>query len=227
MSKFKHSYQAFLFFPILYEEIQLPTGSDIAKLDAIAEIVTDCSGQWLPKIRDMTQYPTIAMLELHSRNAHGPGQVGCSAIPTYAILCNPYLNQSKVPTVRFIKFEGASRSFFVGAEARKNSQTEVYGLYQSDVDPFMFMKSLRGICDIIFDLLLLGFIDSMKASRGLRFAFGKFDYAEEDAEKWDVSINHAEIALKKFREAAEQYQNGRLGCCDDTVEEGMQALNTA
>ena len=45
MSKFKHSYQAFLFFPILYEEIQLPTGSDIAKLDAIAEIVTDCSGQ--------------------------------------------------------------------------------------------------------------------------------------------------------------------------------------
>lgn len=39
MSKFKYSYQAFLFFPILHEEIQLPTGSDLAKLDAIAEIV--------------------------------------------------------------------------------------------------------------------------------------------------------------------------------------------
>lgn len=45
MSKFKYSYQAFLFFPILHEEIQLPTGSDLAKLDAIAEIVLDCSGQ--------------------------------------------------------------------------------------------------------------------------------------------------------------------------------------
>ena len=53
MSKFKYSYQAFLFFLIIYEEMQLPTGSDIGKLDAIAEIFMDCSGQWLPKIKDM------------------------------------------------------------------------------------------------------------------------------------------------------------------------------
>lgn len=45
MNNFKYSYQAFLFFPIIYEEIQLPTGSDIGKLDAIAKNFMDCSGQ--------------------------------------------------------------------------------------------------------------------------------------------------------------------------------------
>ena len=49
---------------------------------------------------------------------------------------------------------------------------------------------------------------------------------EEDAKEWDVSINHAQTALKKFYKSAEQYQIGNLWCCDDIVKEGMQALNT-
>lgn len=206
--KYAYAYQAFFYYPILFEQIQMlaqdPLEMEDDKIDAIAEIVRDCD-------------------HLHQRNARSQPDLPVPSI--YAILHNGFQDHSKLPTFSFVKFDCTSSTYTIGED--KNSRQREYPLCQALVDPLVFMKNLRDICDLIFDVLILGFIETLKASKGFRPFFSPHDFADEDEERWNVPRRHAETALKRLRSADAQRRSGHTGYCDEMVEEGMQALKMA
>jgi len=160
---------------------------------------------------------------LYWRNARHQPDLPVPSI--YAILHSGFQDYSKLPTFRFIRFNCTSFSYAIGED--KNSQQSEYPLCQASVDPLVFLKNLRHICDLIFDILILGFIESLKASQGFRAFFSPHDFMDEDDERWNVPQRHAETALKMLRGADAQCQNGHTEYCDEMVGKGMQALKMA
>lgn len=161
--------------------------------------------------------------DLHRRNARR--QPDLPVPPIYAILHNGFQDYSKLPTFRFVKFDCTSFTYAIGED--KNSGQREYPLRQASVDPLVFLKNLRDICDLIFDVLILGFIESLKASQGFRPFFSPHDFTDEDEERWNTPRRHAETALKRLRGADAQRRSSHTGYCDEMVGEGMQALKMA
>jgi hypothetical protein len=77
--------------------------------------------------------------------------------------------------------------------------------------PNNFVRELRQICDVIFDLLLRGYVSSLKGfyeqEKRRSGSNGKQWEPEGEFNKWDEAIQHAEEAQKLFRDAASLWMN--------------------
>ena len=87
-----------------------------------------------------------------------------------------------------------------------------------------FIEALRSICEIIFDLLLSGYVSSLMAyNYSVKKSNGE-DQPRACADKWEEAINAAVKALQDFREAEMKRQSQLINDANSIVEEAMAFL---
>ena len=87
-----------------------------------------------------------------------------------------------------------------------------------------FIEALRSICEIIFDLLLSGYVSSLKAyNYSVKKSNGE-DQPRACGDKWEEAINAAVKALQDFREAEMKRQSQLINDANSIVEEAMAFL---
>jgi hypothetical protein len=139
----------------------------------------------------------------------------------YGILCDG-------ASFQFFLFDGSTKppSFYRG--------TYVEDLYQrglrladfTETDRARsFIRSLRIICETIFDLLLHGYISSVKAYRDRsNNCSPEHSKPRKSLDKWDEAVSSANEALEKFRDAEmKRLKKDRAGA-NALVREAQTAL---
>jgi hypothetical protein len=141
-------------------------------------------------------------------------------LPVYGILCDG-------EAFEFFKFDGSTKpfSFYLGCDP-KDPPARLRAFRLPDLAGILtsrpFIHTLRPICEIIFDLLLQGYISSLKANHD---PFVSANTKEGQPRKnWEQAINFAVEALRKFRNAEMQRQNQLIDEANTTVLQAMDSL---
>jgi hypothetical protein len=83
-----------------------------------------------------------------------------------------------------------------------------------------FIASLRPICEIIFDLLLCGYVSSLKANHKIT----REGWPRGHIDKWEEAISAAVRASQDFRDAEMKHQAQLINEANSIVEEAMTSL---
>ena len=92
--------------------------------------------------------------------------------------------------------------------------------FSSEPAAHHFIHSLHPICEILFNLLLIGYITSLKAFCDYTSQHGE----QEKLDGWDKAIRFAEVALEKSQDAEVLRQNNSIVDADSTTEAAFKAL---
>jgi len=84
-----------------------------------------------------------------------------------------------------------------------------------------FIDALRPICEIIFDLLLSGYVSSLQRYHTMDKNTGQ---PRETIEKWAEAVSAAVKASQDFREAETKRQTQLIGEANSIAEEAMASL---
>ena len=144
-------------------------------------------------------------------------------VPVYGILCNK-------SSFQFFLFDGSTKSlsFFRGAFPGDPLLLR-WGLelpnFIKTENACPFIRSLRTICETVFDLLLRGYISSVGAYRD-RSAKRSSEQSKpsKNLDKWDEALKSANEALGKFRDADVKRQNKDRAGAKEHVQEALIAL---
>ena len=143
-------------------------------------------------------------------------------IPVFGILCDG-------ESFQFFLFDGSSTPFSFTRGSLKDSPTfqQIFKL-----DEFIatrssgpFIRNLRQICEITFDLLLQSYISSLAVYRNR-----SVNKAEREGtpmkimEEWDEALWLATDALEKFRAAEQMRQSDLPDKANTTAEDAMDFL---
>jgi len=126
-----------------------------------------------------------------------------SLVPVFGILCDG-------AKFEFFKFQedGNSYTFSRGCIPGDPRAFRI-GLPISDpsLNPTLFLKELRIICETIFDIMLQAYVLSLEAFRDRSVERGKkFNPPRKGLTKWEDALKSARSALDKFRRADESYR---------------------
>jgi hypothetical protein len=145
-------------------------------------------------------------------------------VPVYGILCDG-------STFEFFLFDGSTKpySFSRGCLPgdppifRNGFRLEDFAKTET---PRPFILTLRPICEIIFDLLLRGYISSLNAyrSRSSRKS-EKERKPRKSLDKWEEAVKFAEEALKNFQEADAKRHAGLIDESNKITQEALKSLN--
>jgi len=86
-----------------------------------------------------------------------------------------------------------------------------------------FLRSLRQISEIIFDLLLQSYISSLNAYRNRSVGKGNLEEGKTTHE-WEEALCFAGDALKKFRAAETMHQDNLPNEANTTAQDAMDLL---
>jgi hypothetical protein len=88
-----------------------------------------------------------------------------------------------------------------------------------------FIRALRQICDIIFDLLLQSYISSLDAYRNRSVSKGmKEGRPRKSTHEWEEALCFADDALEKFRAAETMRRDNLPDEANTTVQDAMDIL---
>jgi predicted ribosome quality control (RQC) complex YloA/Tae2 family protein len=95
------------------------------------------------------------------------------------------------------------------------------------VTPHPFIDALCPICEIIFDLMLEGYILSLEEyhNRSVKNST-KEGKLRQSLDKWDQAISSAHKALEKFRDAEKKHQIQLIDDANAIVQEVMASLKS-
>jgi midasin (ATPase involved in ribosome maturation) len=97
--------------------------------------------------------------------------------------------------------------------------------FSRDKDCGDFAKTLRPICEIIFDLLLESYTTVMDIYRQQSQAISKSEFRKlPSLESWDRALSHAHNALEKCRNAHEHRRTKDWQACDRRAADGQYFL---
>lgn len=140
-------------------------------------------------------------------------------VPVYGILCDG-------DVFEFFRFDGSTNppSFNHGCYG-PTSRTRLVLPDFTDTVTCPFIDALRPICEIIFDMMLRGYVSSLEVyhnrSQQKSVKEGK---PRSSRDKWEQAITHAGVAQTLFRNAETKRQAGLLAEANTTVEEAIKTL---
>jgi hypothetical protein len=138
-------------------------------------------------------------------------------IPIYGILYDGSHFQ-------FFIFDGKTKpfKFSMGAETvapgRRGTQLPLYNFpFQHTRDArISFIHSLRPICETVFNMFLLAYIEALKTRRSVSSA--------ESVDDWDKAIKITEEALEKSQDAEKLRQNNLIAEADELADAALKGL---
>ncbi|KAM6493220.1 hypothetical protein JOM56_011354 [Amanita muscaria] len=154
---------------VVFVEAKLKIGSTEDRLDAIAKVIAECAAcDWNNLRFDVS-------------------------IPIYGILCDG-------SSFQFFTFDGSTKLYKFSMGIVPGSRFRVSaGLslvdFSSEPTARSFIHSLRPICETVFNLLLVGYIASLKMFRDRSASRRK------SLDGWDKALKFAEEALEKSLDA--------------------------
>ena len=143
-------------------------------------------------------------------------------VPVFGILCDG-------ESFQFFLFDGSSTPFSFTRGSLKDSPTfqQIFKL-----DDFIatrssgpFIRNLRQICEITFDLLLQSYILSLEAYRNRSVNKAERQGGpRKSTEEWDEAVFLASDALEKFRAAEQMRQADLPANANTTAEDAIDVL---
>lgn len=141
-------------------------------------------------------------------------------MPVYGILCDG-------DVFEFFCFDGSTKPplFFHGCDPTVPRTHLQLPDFTQTATPRLFIDALRPICEIIFDLMLNGYISSLKAyhSRSVENS-AKEAKPRKSLDKWERAISSAHKALEMFRDAETKRRIQLIVEANAIVQEGMKSL---
>jgi hypothetical protein len=148
-------------------------------------------------------------------------QFSSSPLPVYGVLCDGSVFE-------FFKFKDDKQTLsFTRGCFPGDPRVLRKGLPLSNpsLSPDSFIRNLRPICEIIFDLMLQGFTSSLVAFRDRSMTKSKMNNKpRKSLTKWEEALESAHDACKKCREADKEREDGSVSNANALVQEGMDAL---
>ena len=144
-------------------------------------------------------------------------------MPVYGILCD-----GAELAFEFFRFDGSTKpsSFCRGRDTLLRTRLHLPEFTHA-AHSRGFIDALRPICEIIFDLLLNGYISSLEAdykcSGQDTATAGKLGPSPE---KWTPAISSAQKALTMFRDAETKRGAQLIDEANTTVEQAMETLKS-
>lgn len=83
-----------------------------------------------------------------------------------------------------------------------------------------FMLQLRTACEVVFDVMLRGYIEGLRAN-----SLDSVKWKRPNPNEWDQSLQSANLALEQFRKADVHRQNGDFDSADATADEALAELH--
>lgn len=192
-------------------------GGGNQRLDAVAQVIAECDGQdsdvLLNYERRLITFSYIAC-DWNNRKRD-------FCVPIYGILCDGY-------TFEFFLFDGSTKpfSFKRGLVGSDDPPTSWRPLQLSKLEftstTRPFVNSLRPICEVIFDLLLRGYVSSMKVYQN--HSMNKSTREGQTLDEWEEATSAAVRALQGFRDAETKRQAQLIDEADLIAEEAMISL---
>ncbi|KAF9505804.1 hypothetical protein BS47DRAFT_1385816 [Hydnum rufescens UP504] len=184
---------------ILCIETKLKIGNNDERLATIAQVIAECDGCDLD----------------NAKNSF--------SLPIYCILCDEL-------SFEFFKFERNPnptfrRGCFHGDPKRLRRGLRVPDFEEAE-SALPFILHLRCVCEIIFDVMLRGYIAGLEAYEKQSKAIGdKQGSKRSSLDGWDQAHKSAQDALAMFRNAEDQRRGGDVYSANTTVKEAILMLN--
>ncbi|KAF7976819.1 hypothetical protein HWV62_5496 [Athelia sp. TMB] len=140
-------------------------------------------------------------------------------VPVRAILCDG-------DTFEVFAFDGSTNppAFSRGRDIDLRSLLEL----PKGALPRDFIRALRPICEVVFDVLLGGYVASAEAYRRREAERTANDgQPRPSSDKWEAAIGSAQQALEKFREADVKRRGKLVSEANALVEEAMGLLKSS
>ena len=144
-------------------------------------------------------------------------------VPVFGILCDGNAFQ-------FFLFDGSTKPFSFSRGTLPGDPPAIrYGFklddFTSAESSRPFLRALRQICEIIFDLLLQSYISSLDAYRNRSVGKGRKEgRPRQSTHEWEEALCFAGDALEKFRAAETMRWNNLPGEANTTVQDAMDIL---
>jgi hypothetical protein len=140
----------------------------------------------------------------------------------YGILCDG-------DVFEFFLFDGSTKPplFYHGCDRTVPRTRLQLPDFTQTATPRPFIDALRPICEIIFDLMLAGYISSLEAyhNRSINNS-AKEGKPRQSLDKWDRAISSAHKALEKFRDAEKKRQIQLIDDANAIVQEAVESLKS-
>ena len=193
----------------MFVGVQLNIGTDLEQKNAITQVIAECIGQ--------SVIPSLVTYTINSAPAcdFNNRQDGIS-VPIYGMLCDGTHFQ-------FFCFDGNARpyKFSIGLDPRTQFQVIPLCDFSFHLSSKLFIHGLRTICEIVFNLLLLTYVASLKA-------LVTPQSGQESISSWDerlgVGLRFAEEALKKSQNAEALRQDDLITNANMVTEDAFQDL---
>jgi len=179
---------------VVFMEVNLKISNDQARLKAIAQVIAECD----------------ACDNTNSESGFN--------VPIYGILCDG-------SNIQFFTFDGSTKpyKFSIGVAPGSHPLRQVMAGFQlrflSPLTAHPSIHHLRPICEVIFNLLLVAFIASLKARRA-KSQSGQ----QESLHYWDKALQFAEEALENSEHAEVLRQGNSIVNADANTEAAFKAL---
>jgi len=144
-------------------------------------------------------------------------------VPLYGTLCDGTLFQ-------FFMFDGNNKPYLFSRGTLRGDPPVVRRGFQLDdhtaaETPRPFIRTLRPICELIFDLLLTSYISSLNAYHNRSIGTGqKVRKPRKSTAEWEQALALASDALEKFRVAETKRQNQLCEDANAFVRDAMELL---
>lgn len=141
-------------------------------------------------------------------------------MPVYGILCDG-------DVFEFFWFDGSTKpaSFYHGCDSTVPRTRLLLPDFTQTGTHRPFIDALRPICEIVFDLMLRGYISSLEAyhNRSVKNS-AKEGKTSQSLDKWGRAISSAHQALEMFRDAETKRQIQLIGEANAIVQKAMKSL---
>lgn len=199
---------------VMFVEVKLNIGPPSEWKNAIAQVIAECIGQSV--IHSLVTYTIDFATACDFNNRQDD-----ISMPIYGMLCDGIIFQ-------FFSFDGNTRPYKFSIGLDPSTQFKVIPLHDFSFQPtsHAFICGLRSICEIVFNLLLLTYIASLKAfmpCEGVAPQSG-----QENISAWDeglsLGLRFAEEALKKSQNAEALCQDNLITNAHMVAEDALQDL---
>jgi hypothetical protein len=193
--KIEYHFKTFGALTIVFVEVRLKIGSIEERINAIAQVIAECDAcDW-----NNTRFNV--------------------SIPIYGILCDG-------SSFQFFTFDGSTKPYKFSMGVVPGSRFRFAGGlplvdFSSEPTARSFIHSLRPICETVFNLLLVGYIASLKMFRD-RSASRPGQRKSLDG--WDKALKFAEEALEMSQNAEVLRRNNSIIHADATTETAFKTL---
>ncbi|KAF8338095.1 uncharacterized protein EI90DRAFT_3041622 [Cantharellus anzutake] len=188
---------------ILFVQFKPDTGSAVERFNAIAQLIAECDAGDFANQRNDLQDPIYGIL--------------CDGETFEFFMFSPNTESSDRPS-----FFYGSLNTPTGREFRM-SLPRFDGMFSS----IGFMRVLRPICEVIFDLFLKSYIECLTQHYNISKERSKSGPNRANLGGWEAAINNAKVALDMCRRADQHRAASEWESCSSKAESGMRMLEAS